>query len=113
MRNLIRNVSHNSRCAPRSTVNFAMNPPSPLGATISSAGIAALLTFATDLPREIFSQSRLEVALAPSGFQVFLALCCIGFIQGTFPVNKLERSRLCGVNQTLITCLQSFRQVAS
>src|SRR5437870_3162504 len=47
MRNLIRNVSHNSRCAPRSTVNFAMNPPSPLGATISSAGIAALVTFAT------------------------------------------------------------------
>jgi len=24
-----------------------MNPPSPLGATISSAGIAALVTFAT------------------------------------------------------------------
>src|ERR1051326_3237461 len=49
MRSLIRNVSHSSRWAPRSTVNFAMNPASPpsaTGGTISSDGcLVAMLTF--------------------------------------------------------------------
>src|ERR1051325_8097064 len=44
MKNLIKNVSHSSRCAPLSTVNLAMNPRIPVdGATISSAGTIVLV----------------------------------------------------------------------
>src|SRR6266496_1456924 len=50
MRNLIRKVSHNSRCAPFSTVNFARNPRRPVASTagtVSSGGIAALIAWPT------------------------------------------------------------------
>jgi hypothetical protein len=52
MRNLIRNVSHNSRCAPLSTVNFAMKPLRPVassGGTVSSGGITSLVIWPTGL----------------------------------------------------------------
>src|SRR6266404_3305392 len=50
MRILIRNVSHKSRRAPLSTVNFATKPRSPVGATagtVSSGGIVALMPTAS------------------------------------------------------------------
>ena len=52
MRNLIRNVSHNSPCAPLSTVNFAMKPRRPVvvsGGTVSSDGITSLVIWPTAL----------------------------------------------------------------
>src|SRR5215470_17341828 len=52
MRNLIRNVSHNSRCAPLRTVNFAMKPRRPVvvsGGTVSSEGITSLVVWPTSL----------------------------------------------------------------
>ena len=52
MRNLIRKVSHNSRCAPLSTVNFAMKPRRPVvvsGGTVSSEGITSLVIWPTAL----------------------------------------------------------------
>src|SRR6266516_6318731 len=50
MKNLIRKVSHNSRCAPFSTVNFARNPRRPgasTAGTVSSGAIAALIAWPT------------------------------------------------------------------
>src|SRR4030081_538494 len=50
MKNLIRNVSHKSRRAPLSTVNFATKPRSPVGATtgtISSGAVVALIAWPT------------------------------------------------------------------
>src|SRR5438874_965151 len=47
MRNLIRNVSQSSRCAPLSTVNFEMNPLIAPGATCSSAGAVPFNVSAT------------------------------------------------------------------
>src|SRR4026207_321452 len=50
MKNLIRNVSHSSRCAPLSTVNFAIKPRSPpaaMGGTGSSGTIASLTAWLT------------------------------------------------------------------
>src|SRR4029450_11330364 len=52
MRNLIRNVSHSSRCAPLSTVNFAIKPRSPFattGGTESSGTIASLTASLTPM----------------------------------------------------------------
>ena len=50
MKNLIRNVSHSSRCAPLSTVNFAIKPrrpPAVIGGTGSSGTIASLTAWLT------------------------------------------------------------------
>src|SRR5581483_9149776 len=52
MRNLIRNVSHSSRCAPLSTVHFAIKPRSPpatTGGTESSGTIASLTASLTPM----------------------------------------------------------------
>src|SRR2546426_7050630 len=40
---LIRNVSHSSRCAPLSTVNFATKPRRPVGATAGTSSSGALI----------------------------------------------------------------------
>src|SRR6266545_599004 len=50
MKNLIRKVSHNSRCAPFRTVNFARKPRRPVASTagtVSSGAIAALIAWPT------------------------------------------------------------------
>src|SRR5947208_15143557 len=55
MNNLIRNVSHNSRCAPLSTVNFAIKPRGPVsttGGTLSSGGNVSLTASPMNLPRD-------------------------------------------------------------
>src|SRR6266576_3269077 len=52
MKNLIRNVSHSSRCAPLSTVNFAIKPrrpPAAIGGTGSSGTIASSTAWLTEV----------------------------------------------------------------
>jgi len=64
MRNLIRNVSHSSRCAPLSTVNFAMKPRRPVATpagTISSDGITSLVVWPTALNYSVIP-SEVEAA---------------------------------------------------
>jgi hypothetical protein len=71
MRNLIRNVSHNSRSAPLSTVNFAMKPRRPvatLGGTVSSDGIASLTVCRTALKLFRHSERSRGCNVAPKAF---------------------------------------------
>jgi hypothetical protein len=84
MRNLIRNVSHNSRCAPLSTVNFAMKPRRPVaasGATVSSAGITSLVVWPTALnysviPSEV-EEPRGTTLLRGNGIFEFMPVNCV------------------------------------
>ena len=71
MRNLIRNVSHNSRCAPLSTVNFAMKPRRPVATpagTVSSDGITSLVVWPTALNYSVIP-SEVEAATQPRSFR--------------------------------------------
>src|SRR5438034_9603335 len=67
MRNLIRNVSHNSRCAPLRTVNFAMKPRRPVATpagTVSSDGITSLIIWPTT-PNYSVIPTEVEAATQP------------------------------------------------
>src|ERR1700682_1466899 len=59
------------------------------------------------LPREIVSESILDITLAPRALQIRLPLSCVRLIEAPLPIDQFERgSAPSGRNGPLVLCFQ-------